>query len=187
MIGWFSINFRYSQHSCFGGRVNVGFVCFVAEVLPDHRGQNTVKGPLTQTFKEEWRQTLRGFIGGEVTERGRKRIPLLRQARLANERHLQGWDNVWCWTGLNITSFWLPHPGTSTERRQTVQDSHVGLATGIAERLSFVEEACPGPHAWSSIGLTLVSSLDQGYSRSPCTIRFTGSTTTTWTRSNKLA
>ena len=107
MIRWFSINFRYSQCSLFGGRVRqcrVGF--FVAEVLPDHRGQNTVKGHLTQASKEKWRQALRGFFGGQVTERGRKRIPLLRQARLANKHHLQGWDNAWgSGTGLNITSF----------------------------------------------------------------------------------
>ena len=43
--------------------------------------------------------------------------------------------------GLVSTSrrCWLPSPGTSTERRQTVQDSHVGLATRVAERLSFAE------------------------------------------------
>ena len=49
MIGWFSINFRYSQCSMFGGRVSQYRVCFfVVEVLPDHSGQNTVKGRLTR-------------------------------------------------------------------------------------------------------------------------------------------
>ena len=44
MIGWFSINFRLYWCSLFGGRVSQYRVCFfVAEVLPDHRGHNTVK------------------------------------------------------------------------------------------------------------------------------------------------
>ena len=116
MIGWFSVNFRYSQCSLFGGRVSQYRFCFfVAEVLPDHRGQNTVKGRLTQASKEKWRQALRGFFGRQATERERKRIPLLRQARLANKHHMQGWDNAWSsGTGLNITSFWATaHLGPS--------------------------------------------------------------------------
>ena len=110
--GWFSIKFRYSQCSLFGGRVSQYRVCFfVAEDLPDPRGQNTVKGRLTQASKEKWRQALRGFCGRHVTERGRKRIALLRQARLTNKHHLQGWDNAWgSGTGLNITSFLATTP-----------------------------------------------------------------------------
>ena len=139
MIGWFSVNFRYSQCSLFGGRVSQYRFCFfVAEVLPDHRGQNTVKGRLTQASKEKWRQALRGFFGRQVTERERKRIPLLRQARLANKHHLQGWDNAWG-SGQHHVVLGYRTPGTPTERRQTVHDSHVGLAAGAAERLSFVE------------------------------------------------
>ena len=126
MIGWFSNKFRYSQ--C--GSVNIGFVSLLLRFC-----QITVKGRLTQASKEKRRQALRGFFGGQVTERGRKQIPLLRQARLATKHHLQRCDNAWgSGTGLNIR-----HPGTSTEQRKTVQDSHVGLATGVAERLSFVE------------------------------------------------
>ena len=150
---------RYSPCSLFGRRVSQCRVCFfVAEVLPDHRGQNTVKGRLTQASKEKWRQALRGFFGGHVTERGRKRIPLLRQARLAKKHHVAGMGQcmvLWDWSQHHVVSGYRTL-GASTERRQMVQDSHVGLATGVAERLSFV--ACSSmtePHAWSSIGLTL--------------------------------
>ena len=82
-------------------------VCFfVAEVLPDLRGQNTDVGRFTQASKEKLSQALRGFLGGQVTERGRKQIPLLGQARSAHKHHLQGWDNAWSsGTGLNVTSF----------------------------------------------------------------------------------
>ena len=74
----FSINFqKFSMF--FVSWLGQYWVCFfVAEVLPHHRGQNTVKGRLTQASKEKWRQALRGFFGGQVTERGRKRIPLFR-------------------------------------------------------------------------------------------------------------
>ena len=50
----------------FSGQCPVCF--FVAEVVPDHRGQNTFKGRLTQASKEKWRQALRGFFGGQVSE-----------------------------------------------------------------------------------------------------------------------
>ena len=66
MTGWFSINFRYSQFSLWSGLYRVCF--FDAEVLPDLRGQNTIKGRLTQASKEKWRQALRGFFGGQVRE-----------------------------------------------------------------------------------------------------------------------
>ena len=46
------------------GSVKYRVCFFVAEVLPEHRGQNTVKGRLTQASKEKWRQALRGFFGG---------------------------------------------------------------------------------------------------------------------------
>ena len=130
MIGWFSIDSRYSVFFVrLSGQSRVCF--FVAVVLPDHCGQNTVKGRLTQASKEKWRQALRGFFGGQVTERGRKRIPLLRQARSANKHHLQGWDNAWSsGTGLNITSFLATGDFYRTAP---------GLATGVAERLSFGE------------------------------------------------
>ena len=119
MIGWFSINSRYTHCSLVGCRVNLGFVFFVAVVLPDHCGQNTVKGRLTQASKEKWRQALRGFFGGQVTERGRKRIhcfdkPDRRISTICRDGTTHGAP------GLVSTSrrFWLP--GTSTERRQAL-------------------------------------------------------------------
>ena len=45
---------------------------------------------------------------------------------------------LWDWSQHHVVSGYRT-PGASTERRQTVQDSHVGLATGVAERLSFVD------------------------------------------------
>ena len=44
----------------------------------------------------------------------------------------------WDWSQRHVVSGYRTL-GTCTERRQTLQDSHVGLATGVAERLSFVE------------------------------------------------
>ena len=45
---------------------------------------------------------------------------------------------LWDWSQHHVISG-NRTPGTSAERRQTVQDSHVGLVTRFPERLSFVE------------------------------------------------
>ena len=44
---------------------------------------------------------------------------------------------LWDWSHHHVVSGYRT-PATSTERRQTVQDSHVGLVTRVAER-AFVE------------------------------------------------
>ena len=70
LIGLFSISFRYSQCSLFGGRIIQYQVCFfVAEVLSDHRGQNAPRNSVAKLCV--------AFFGGQVTERGWKRITLL--------------------------------------------------------------------------------------------------------------
>ena len=100
-------------------------VFFVAEVLPDHRGQNTGKGRLTQACKEKWRQALRGF--GGTGHRAR------------TEAHPTG-STSQHWRTSNVCR--MTTPGLwdlHRTARQTVQDSNVGHATGVAERLSFVE------------------------------------------------
>ena len=45
---------------------------------------------------------------------------------------------LWDWSQHHVVSGYRTL-GTSTERRQTLQDFHVGLATTVTERLSFVE------------------------------------------------
>ena len=86
--------------------------------------------------------TLRGFFGGLVTERGRD--PTASTSQMAKKHGEEA-----PFAGMQRTEFWdwSPHHvvsghrtlGTSTEGRQMAKDFHVGLATGVAQRLSFVE------------------------------------------------
>ena len=75
-------------------------------LVPDHHGRNTGKGRLTQASKEKGRRALRGFFGGQITERGGSASHCFDKPDLANKHHLQGWDTArGTGTGLNITSF----------------------------------------------------------------------------------
>ena len=134
---------------------------------------------MTQASKEQWRQPLRGFIGGQVTERGRNWIPLLRQARLANKHHLQGWDNAWgSETGLNITSFLATAPLGPLPKRYKIPMSALPLelqsACPLLKRRSCLllndgstrlESSWPDP-----CRRVMMSFLDQGSTRWPSKI-----------------
>ena len=72
-----------------------GFVSSLLRFYQNIVVRTQSKGRLTQASKEKWRQFLRRFFGGQVT----KRIPLLRQARLANKHH---W--LWDWSQHRVVS-----------------------------------------------------------------------------------
>ena len=126
MIGWFpdTLNFNVV------GSISCLFL-----------SQNTAKGRLTHASKERC-QLCVAFL--EVRSQSEDGIPLLRRARLAKkhgeEAPFAGMQRTdfWDWSQHHVVSGHRTL-GTSTERRQMAQDSHVGLATGVAERLSFVE------------------------------------------------
>ena len=119
---------------------------------------------------------------------------------------------VWEWSQHHVVSGYRA-PGTSTERRQAVQDSHAGLATRVAERLPLVGMPKLLAPQWRNhtLGVQLCRPLEAsdvvwfgpkavfvGRAKSTHTwrralavgtvaIRLTGGTTMSWTPANKLA